>query len=157
MNSIDYHSKVAKYIGLDTVLYTELYNSFVDYFEDVDFKPVLCHGDLGLDHIFIEDEKISGLIDFGNYQTRTIHYDFAYLNFFCSNLDIETMIAGYFESESKPANFDLFVNIYTVIEGLNMMAYLIDNKEFKSVSNIYNKIKKSINLINPGLKQYLKY
>ena len=30
-------------------------------------RPVLCHGDLGMDHIFIDDAlKVTGLIDFGN-------------------------------------------------------------------------------------------
>ena len=45
--------------------------------------PVLCHGDLGMDHIFIDDAlEVTGVIDFGMWQGGPRELDFAVLGMY---------------------------------------------------------------------------
>ena len=46
-------------------------------------RPVLCHGDLGMDHIFVDDAlSVTGIIDFGNWQGGPRELDFAVLTMY---------------------------------------------------------------------------
>ena len=46
-------------------------------------RPVLCHGDLGMDHIFVDDAlTVTGIIDFGNWQGGPRELDFAVLTMY---------------------------------------------------------------------------
>ena len=47
-----------------------------------DFKPVILHGDLGPDHIFIHNIKIAGIIDPGNAFIGPKEYDLAYFGLY---------------------------------------------------------------------------
>jgi Ser/Thr protein kinase RdoA (MazF antagonist) len=43
-------------------------------------RPVLCHGDLGSDHVFVDDHlRLTGVIDFGDFQGGPAVLDFAIL------------------------------------------------------------------------------
>ena len=53
-------------------------------------RPVLCHGDLGMDHIFVDDAlKVTGLIDFGNWQGGPRELDFAVLTMYHPDVRLE--------------------------------------------------------------------
>lgn len=56
---------------------------------------VLCHMDIEPAHIFLNEEKIMGLIDFGNYRISTFHEDFAWWSFWQSRLPIDQICIGY--------------------------------------------------------------
>ena len=59
-------------------------------------RPVLCHGDIEPDHIFIgENLKVSGIIDFGQFQGGPPILDFIHLSFVQPELDLEPIKSGY--------------------------------------------------------------
>ena len=46
-------------------------------------RPVLCHGDLGMDHIFVNEAlSVTGIIDFGMWQGGPRELDFAVMNMY---------------------------------------------------------------------------
>ena len=46
-------------------------------------RPVLCHGDLGMDHIFVDDAlTVTGIIDFGMWQGGPHELAFAVLSMY---------------------------------------------------------------------------
>ena len=62
----------------------------------VDRQPVLCHGDLGLDHLFVDNElNLTGVIDFGEFQGGLPVVDFARLSLDCSPEELAWVQEGY--------------------------------------------------------------
>lgn len=46
-------------------------------------RPVLCHGDLGMDHVFVDDAlNVTGVIDFGMWQGGPRELDFAVMSMY---------------------------------------------------------------------------
>ncbi len=70
-------------------------------------RPVLCHGDIEPDHIFIgEDLNISGVIDFGQFQGGPPILDFIHLSFVQPELDLEPIKIGYPDKALIENRFD---------------------------------------------------
>lgn len=62
----------------------------------VDRQPVLCHGDLGLDHLFVDtDLTLTGVIDFGEFQGGLPLVDFVRLSLDCTEQELRWVQAGY--------------------------------------------------------------
>lgn len=61
-----------------------------------DRQPVLCHADLGLDHLFVDaDLTLTGVIDFGEFQGGLPLVDFVSLSLHCSTVELAWVQAGY--------------------------------------------------------------
>jgi aminoglycoside phosphotransferase (APT) family kinase protein len=59
-------------------------------------RPVLCHGDLGGDHLYVDDDlNISGIIDFGLSQGGSYLLDIAMLLMYHPELDLDAIVLGY--------------------------------------------------------------
>lgn len=70
----------------------------------LDRQPVLCHGDLGLEHLFVDAAlTLTGIIDFGEFQGGLPVVDFVPLSLDCSPQEVAWIKAGY-------ANADLFAD-----------------------------------------------
>lgn len=62
----------------------------------VDRQPVLCHGDVERDHLFVNAElTLTGLIDFGEFQGGLPIVDFACLSLDCSPEELAWVQEGY--------------------------------------------------------------
>lgn len=62
----------------------------------VDRQPVLCHADLGFDHLFVDATlTITGIIDFGEFQGGLPFVDFARLSLDCTDEELGWVQAGY--------------------------------------------------------------
>lgn len=62
----------------------------------MDRQPVLCHADLGLDHLFVDASlTITGVIDFGEFQGGLPLVDFAQLRLDCTDEELQWVQAGY--------------------------------------------------------------
>ena len=58
--------------------------------------PVLCHGDLGMDHLFVDDTlNLTGVIDFGMWQGGPRELDFAVLTMYHPDVPLAWLEAGY--------------------------------------------------------------
>ena len=61
-----------------------------------DPQPVLCHGDLGPNHLFVDSAlKLTGIIDFGEFQGGQPILDFAILAMHCPEVDLAWIQQGY--------------------------------------------------------------
>lgn len=70
-------------------------------------QPVLCHGDLGFDHIFVDTNlTLSGVIDFGQFQGGLPIVDFARLSLDCSPAELVWVQEGYANKAFLADNFD---------------------------------------------------
>lgn len=59
-------------------------------------QPVLCHGDLGSDHLFVDDRlRLTGVIDFGDFQGGAAILDFAILLMNEPAFELEWLQQGY--------------------------------------------------------------
>jgi aminoglycoside phosphotransferase (APT) family kinase protein len=67
--------------------------------EEQDFtirQPVLCHGDFLPGHLFVDDQlRLTGVIDFGEFQGGTPLVDFANLSMDCPEVDLGWLQRGY--------------------------------------------------------------
>lgn len=62
----------------------------------MDCQPVLCHADLGFDHLFVDARlTITGVIDFGEFQGGLPLVDFARLRLDCTDEEMGWVQAGY--------------------------------------------------------------
>ncbi len=58
--------------------------------------PVLCHGDLGVDHLFVADDlNVTGVIDFGMWRGGPLELDFAVLTMYHPDVSLAWLGAGY--------------------------------------------------------------
>lgn len=70
-------------------------------------QPVLCHGDLGFDHIFVDANlTLSGVIDFGQFQGGLPIVDFARLSLDCSPEEMTWVQEGYTNNAFLADNFE---------------------------------------------------
>ncbi len=59
-------------------------------------SPVLCHGDLGMDHLFVDDAlTLTGVIDFGMWQGGPRELDFAVLSMYHPDVQLAWLEQSY--------------------------------------------------------------
>ena len=58
--------------------------------------PGLCHGDLGMDHLFVDNDlNVTGVIDFGMWRGGPCELDFAVLRMYHPDVSLAWLEAGY--------------------------------------------------------------
>ena len=81
-------------------------------------RPVLCHGDLGMDHIFVDDAlKVTGLIDFGNWQGGPRELDFAVLTMYHPDVRLAWLEPTYAAPVDREFNRRVLVEQVSVMMG----------------------------------------
>lgn len=63
----------------DAAALLRMWRRYLDRDANFDFEPTLIHADLSLDHLLVDGERISGLIDFGDIEISDPDYDLCYL------------------------------------------------------------------------------
>jgi len=87
-------------------------------------EPHLLHGDYGGDHIFVQDGKVTGIIDFENCMGGDVAWDFGWWSYFWkSRPPIELLIEGYKKEGDLGSQFELRVNLCKLRLGLDMIWY----------------------------------
>lgn len=62
----------------------------------IERQPVLCHADLGLEHLFVDETlTLTGVIDLGEFQGGLPFVDFARLSLDCTDEELGWVQAGY--------------------------------------------------------------
>lgn len=86
-------------------------------------KPVLCHGDLGMDHLFVDgDLNVTGLIDFGMWRGGPRELDFAVLTMYHPDVSL-----GWLEKAYGTGSFgrDVYRRVLTerIAVGMGFLAH----------------------------------
>ena len=109
-------------------------------------KPSFIHWDLEPAHLFVENDKIVGIIDFGNYRVSSYHEEFAWWSFWQSSLPLEPILSKY---NLHSSNFYQEVLPFKVEISLNLATYFKkDNRREpyqKSINTLLNCIQKMKN------------
>ena len=89
-------------------------------------QPVLCHGDLLPEHIFVnveEDFEITGVIDFGEFQGAPNIHDFDVLSFECPTFDLLPLLEGYPYRECLNDDFEMRLNLHKLALLMGYLAH----------------------------------
>lgn len=71
-------------------------------------RPVLCHGDFGPDHLFVDQElNLTAVIDFGDFQGGLPILDFVILSIYYPDVDLKWLQAGYEDKSLFNDRFEL--------------------------------------------------
>lgn len=114
-------------------------------YKELPDKSVLCHGDLGPDHIFINKEfKVVGLIDFGMFQGNSPVVDFFYI-FINDGMEfVEWMKEGYESKEFLNNDFELRLNLNALLMLMEDLSRFSKIQKVESVDRTIKSLRKII-------------
>lgn len=127
--------------GVTTTEFDRTVNLLRVYLEDVrSGRWVLCHGDLSLKHIFVTGGgtadsavRVSGIIDFGDWQPGTHVHDLAVLRVRSPRLELAPLLAGF-----GTAADDVFrrqLDLHTLLIALDSLAFGVVEGDLRSVED----------------------
>ena len=119
------HGKTAKKHGIEekSIIFIlgEL-NKHEDLFTTI--SPHLVHGDVGTDHILVDGEKVTGIIDWGGAKSADAAYDFAWVHFFHEKKSAyNSLLEGYQTEQSVDENFNLRMHLCKLALILDQLYY----------------------------------
>ena len=109
-----------------------------------DKKSFLAHGDVSLNHIYQNNGKYTGIIDFGNIKGANILHDLAYIYTF-ENDSFQDILDGYKTVTNLPKNYMKRIHIEAMIFGVRKYWWKLKNtpekiKKRENINKIFNKI-----------------
>lgn len=86
------------------------------------FRPVVLHADLSKDHLLVDNDTLTGVIDFGDISWGDADYDFMYLSIDCGETFAIDVARRYGHADlerlmTKLHYFDLVDQIGTILHG----------------------------------------
>jgi Ser/Thr protein kinase RdoA (MazF antagonist) len=97
-------------------------------------QPVLCHSDLGADHIFVShDGHLAGLIDFGDFAGGTPIGDIAQLGVNMPQLDLRLLQPGYSRPGVFDERFERHLLLHNVGTQMGYLAHYVNQKMMHEV------------------------
>ncbi len=113
---------------------------------DIKGKSFLAHGDFGIDHIYQNDGKFSGIIDFGDIRGTSKFYDISHVYTF-NNIYFEYLIKGYNEVYKLPNDYLERVKLEAVLFGVGKLWWIAKNRPDKiSQHPVYKLFDKVFNI-----------
>lgn len=100
-------------------------------------RPVLCHGDLGADHLFVDDDlNLVGIIDFGLAQGGSPALDVGVLQMFHPEVELAWLAEGYGSTPLSGEGFGREVLMHQVNVGTMHLAESMrrGNESFKDIA-----------------------
>lgn len=96
----------------------------VSSLQDLPYKqPVLCHGDLGADHLFVGDDlELTGVIDFGMAQGGAPALDVGVLRMFHPEVELAWLAEGYGGGPLAEESFEREVLMHQVDVAMSYLA-----------------------------------
>lgn len=88
-------------------------------------RQVLNHGDLTMNHVFVNEKKVSGIIDLGNARSSDPHHDLAIIRLEWPD-DILLIVKGY----QDQLEFDFSavkLNFYTILSCIQRVGWCLDH------------------------------
>lgn len=121
---------------LDTMI-----DALENYAVDSAGLPVtLCHGDLGPQHIYLDDDlSISGIIDFGDAAPGWRPHDLAVLRVRAPHLDIEPVLHGH--GTAADADFRRALDLHTLLMALATLTFGIREHDHRLVDRATNQVR----------------
>jgi Ser/Thr protein kinase RdoA (MazF antagonist) len=107
--------------------------------------PHLLHGDYVSDHVFISDDKISGVIDFGFCISGDPLYDFSWWEYFNKGvLPTDWLIEGYKKQHALKKQPKLLIKTYKLRIAMGMIVYYGSENNKAGIALIKKNLKKDL-------------
>ncbi|MBU0570174.1 phosphotransferase [Patescibacteria group bacterium] len=107
--------------------------------------PLLLHGDYVSDHVFVSDNQISGIIDFGFCISGDPLYDFSWWEYFNDEkLSVDWLIEGYKKQHILRKQSELLIKIYKLRIALGMVIYYGSENNEAGIALIKKNLKKDL-------------
>jgi len=103
-------------------------------------SPVMCHADLGLSHFFVDEGKIVGLIDFGDWQGNHPVFDFVRLAI-DDRINLQEVLAGYGDDID---NFDTLLALYINKCMIGLTKHIFQIKDYNKIEAYRNIFEKNL-------------
>jgi len=124
-------------IKVITQLQSEKIQNYVNmnkYLLDIKESSYLCHGDFGIDHIYQNEGKYSGIIDFGDIRGTSIFHDLSHVYIFDRSY-FDSLVDGYVTVTELPSDFIEKVKIESVILGVSKLWWVTLNRPYRAVNH----------------------
>jgi aminoglycoside phosphotransferase (APT) family kinase protein len=132
-----------KQAGLKDGEISRIIDSLNKYREKFDcLHPVLCHGDFLPEHIFVQDEEIEGVIDFGMFEGNDPIHDLAFIYFEAPGLPFDTIIEGYFGDEQIPDGFDLQLRLHALMLAAGHLTHHTKSQMLEEAHHNFQQVKR---------------
>ncbi len=110
-----------------------------------DIKPKLLHGDLAPQHILVDKDEISGIIDFETARGSDPAEEFARWELkFGNEYPISNIQNGYSNKELFDEDFEKRKNIWRLFQGLVQLSYCLREKKGFAIEKIVQNLKETI-------------
>ncbi len=108
-------------------------------------EPRLIHGDFGPKHILIENQQITGIIDFGNAHGGDIAEEFAGWDIWYHSLaPMEWLMEDYGNKEIFTDEFKTRIELQRIIRTLDLIRYYGESDRLSAVERTLEQLKKGI-------------
>ena len=117
--------EVARRRGLDEAIVERAFEEIERHAAGVsEVEPRLIHGDFGPKHIFVDGERITGIIDWGEARSDDRVEDFAWWNFwFRDEAPLAWLIEGYEDRSVFDSTFERRLYVVQLSLGLSCLEY----------------------------------
>ncbi len=112
--------------------------------------PKLVHGDFAPKHLLIENDRVSGIIDFENAEGGDPARDFAYWQFFEPEYPIEVLMEGYWDKSLFDSKFADRVKFWRLYVGITTLEYAVQQGNTLSVNETSTQLTKDVEALRRG-------
>jgi aminoglycoside phosphotransferase (APT) family kinase protein len=107
-------------------------------------QPVLNHGDYLPGHIFVKDGRISGVIDFGDFQGAPPVHDFSIFSMQDPSPDLRPLLRGYTDGAPPDDRFTTSLSLYQVGLQMGYLAHYVKSGNIEEAERLGRKLKKTL-------------
>ena len=115
--------EIAKTVKFSPVLMKKIFELLRDEISKApNISPVLNHGDYGPKHIMVEDETITGILDWGGVSGNSPIADFAWWDYwYGDSIPISWLQEGYADKSMFDSNFERWLTVIKLKIGAGML------------------------------------
>jgi aminoglycoside phosphotransferase (APT) family kinase protein len=114
-------------------------------------QPVLLHGDFHPAHLMVENGRLTGVIDFGEFQGGPPITDLAYLNMECPDIPLEWLRRGYGAADWWGDAFIIRLRLHQVGLMMGTLAYYVQEGMTEEAEPIVSRLRETLDFFSSAV------
>jgi aminoglycoside phosphotransferase len=140
LNNIEKKINELKNLGFDPMNEDEVERYKMLVYKHIDEeKPCLAHGDLTMDHIYVNNGRYSGIIDWGDIRSASNLYDLAHFSAFHPQ-ESEQLLKGFKEVTRLSSNYETKLVLIRLAICINNLYWISRNRKNIFENNVLKEI-----------------